>query len=114
MGITLLLGMYLAAGALLSLLAIPLIQGKVARNGLYGFRVPKTLASDSVWFPANRFMGRDLLRCGILLMIGTLLMLLLWRPLGLGLLQVAYTELALIVVLTIAMVFRSFMYLRTL
>jgi SdpI/YfhL protein family len=32
----------------------PLVQGKIGRNGLYGFRTPKTLASDKVWYAVNR------------------------------------------------------------
>jgi hypothetical protein len=32
----------------------PLVQGKIGRNGLYGFRTPKTLASDKAWYAVNR------------------------------------------------------------
>lgn len=39
------------------LLAIPLILRKVPRNGLYGFRTPKTLRNDEIWYEANSFFG---------------------------------------------------------
>lgn len=37
--------------------SIPMILEWVPRNGLYGFRTPRTLASDHVWYPANRVAG---------------------------------------------------------
>lgn len=38
-------------------LSIPMILGKVPPNSAYGFRTPKTLSSDEVWYPANRAAG---------------------------------------------------------
>ena len=57
---------------MLGALAVPLIRGRVPRNGVYGFRVPKTLASDAVWYPANRVHGRCLLVSGAILVVGVL------------------------------------------
>ncbi len=37
--------------------AIPLVLGKVPPNGAYGFRTERTLASQDVWYPANRAAG---------------------------------------------------------
>ena len=34
-----------------------MILGKVPPNGAYGFRTPKTLSSEDVWYPANRAAG---------------------------------------------------------
>jgi hypothetical protein len=31
----------------------PLVQRKIGRNGLYGFRTPRTLASDEAWYAVN-------------------------------------------------------------
>jgi hypothetical protein len=31
----------------------PLVQGKIGRNGFYGFRTAKTLASDKAWYAVN-------------------------------------------------------------
>lgn len=47
-------------------LAIPLLLGRIPRNGLYGFRTPLTLSSDAVWYPANRFAARGLIIWGII------------------------------------------------
>lgn len=38
-------------------LCVPLILGQVPPNSAYGFRTPKTLASQEVWYPANRAAG---------------------------------------------------------
>jgi len=39
------------------LLALPQILGMVPRNNIYGLRTPRTLSSDSVWYPANKTAG---------------------------------------------------------
>ena len=38
-------------------LSIPMILDRVPPNGAYGFRTPKTLESEEVWYPANRAAG---------------------------------------------------------
>jgi hypothetical protein len=57
---------YLLGGSLLvALVAIPMVQGRVPRNPWYGFRVQKTLESDEIWYPANRYAGECLLTAGL-------------------------------------------------
>lgn len=46
-------------------LAIPVILKKVPRNWFYGFRTPKTMSSDEVWYEANRIAGLGLLTVGV-------------------------------------------------
>ena len=43
--------------ALIALLSLPLIFGWIPRQSFYGTRTPKTLSSDDIWYPANRFAG---------------------------------------------------------
>jgi uncharacterized membrane protein len=50
---------------LLVAVAIPMILNMVPRNRFYGFRTPRTLASDEVWYPANRFAGKALTIAGL-------------------------------------------------
>ena len=38
--------LFLVEGALMTMVALPLIYRKIPRNHIYGFRVPKTLKSD--------------------------------------------------------------------
>jgi len=55
-----LVGMFLLEGIVLGAVSLPLVASRIPRNGLYGFRTPKTLASDAVWYEANRYAGRAL------------------------------------------------------
>lgn len=61
----LLCGLFLGGSLLMIAISVPMIQGRVPRNALYGFRTPKTLRSDAVWYPANRFSGRALFQAGV-------------------------------------------------
>ncbi len=47
-------------------LAIPMLLNKVPRNDLYGFRTKRTLSSDEIWYPANRFAAKALICWGML------------------------------------------------
>jgi CheY-like chemotaxis protein len=55
---------FLFAGALLVGLGVPLLRGKVPPNGLYGVRIRATFEDRTVWYEANRMMGRDLVLVG--------------------------------------------------
>ena len=44
--------------ALVALVSVPFILGRVPRNRFFGFRTPRTLASDAVWYPANYTFGK--------------------------------------------------------
>jgi hypothetical protein len=39
--------------ALIVILCVPLLPGKVASNGYYGFRTAKTMSSPEIWYVAN-------------------------------------------------------------
>ena len=54
-------------GLLLLLLGIPLAKGKVRPNRLYGFRTKKTLSDESVWYIANRYAGKFMMKTGLAL-----------------------------------------------
>ena len=51
--------------AMLILLGIPLILRIVPPNYIYGFRIPKTLSDDGVWYAANYVAGWDLVLAGV-------------------------------------------------
>ena len=69
--------MFMAIGLLLAGLSIPLILGKVKPNPFYGFRTPKTMSSEAIWYPANRACGWGLLVGGLVTFMVSLLCLLL-------------------------------------
>lgn len=65
-----------AAGLVMIALGKPLVEGKVGRNKLYGYRIRATLRDDRVWYPVNALSGVWLIWAGFLsLAIGLLLLI---------------------------------------
>ena len=58
-----------ALGVLLMGLGVPLMLRKVGRNSIYGFRTPKTLSDDKIWYEANRYAGMLMLVCGAVIVV---------------------------------------------
>jgi len=52
---------YLVIAAVIAVASIPLIAKAVPPNRLYGFRTPRTLSNERIWYSANRFAGWALL-----------------------------------------------------
>src|SRR5437762_10983648 len=57
-------GAFTFSGAVMCVLAVPLMRRRIKPNGLYGLRVPATFADEWVWYEANARSGRDLLVLG--------------------------------------------------
>jgi uncharacterized membrane protein len=57
---------FLGICVLIIVLSIPLIQKKVKRNGIYGFRLPKSMSNDERWYKSNWFAGWALLISAII------------------------------------------------
>lgn len=57
--------LFLFSGLLLAALSIPMIMGKIPPNGLYGFRVKKTLDNPEIWYPVNAYSGKWLLAASL-------------------------------------------------
>lgn len=55
----------LHAFVLMILLSLPLARGNVKPNKLYGLRTRGTLADERVWYEANSYAGRLMIRGGI-------------------------------------------------
>jgi uncharacterized membrane protein len=72
---------FAAVGLLFIALSIPLIQGRVPPNSAYGFRTAKSLSDPKNWYAINRISGIDLLIAGVLITIGSVVMLLLGQRL---------------------------------
>src|SRR5256885_1442003 len=58
-----------AIAPILILASIPLMLRWVPRNRFFGFRVPATLRSDSVWYDANALCARHMFLFGLALVI---------------------------------------------
>jgi hypothetical protein len=62
------------AGALMILIAGPLIRRKIKPNPWYGFRVRATLENPEIWYEVNEMGGRGLRRAGVGILIAALLL----------------------------------------
>jgi uncharacterized membrane protein len=67
--------LFVVIGALFVALGIPLKNGRVPPNRFYGFRTPRTLTDENVWYPVNRVLGVDMIRGGIAIMAVSLVLL---------------------------------------
>ena len=106
-----LLIMYLVIGALVVLIAIPLIRRMVPPNGFYGFRVPQTLNDPATWYAVNAHLGRRLIWDGVLMIAAAVVC---YRIPGMGKDSYAWTILAVLVVAMGYTVVSSIRYLRSL
>jgi len=59
--------MFLVSGSVLAALSVPLILGSIPPNGLYGFRVRKTMENPEIWYPVNKYGGKWLLAASLCL-----------------------------------------------
>lgn len=62
-------------GLLQIVLSVPMVQRRVKRNHLYGFRTRKTLRDDRTWYAANEYCGKLLIVAGAVQCIGSILLL---------------------------------------
>ena len=57
--------LFTISGLVLAGISVPLILGKIPPNGLYGFRVKKTMENPAIWYPVNVYSGKWLLVAGL-------------------------------------------------
>ena len=103
--------LYVVAGLLSAIIAVPLIKGKVKPNALYGFRVPQTLNDPDVWYAVNAHFGRRLLLTGI---ATTLAAIVLYRVPGLDVDSYAWALLAVYGLFFGVGLVQSWRYMKTL
>ncbi|MCK4902453.1 MAG: SdpI family protein [Thermoplasmatales archaeon] len=103
---------FIIAGTLEIIQAIPLIQEKIKRNKLYGFRTPKTLSSDEIWYKANKYVGKDFVFSGIILVVGSLFLLLFKESISIE--EIVWIELILVFLPLAILLIKGFNYLKSL
>ena len=57
---------FMVSGLVLAAVCVPLILGWIPPNGLYGFRVRKTMEHPEIWYPVNKYGGERMLLAGLL------------------------------------------------
>ena len=60
---------FIISGLALVAVCVPLILGLIPLNGLYGFRVRKTMQHPETWYPVNKYGGARLLMANLLLVV---------------------------------------------
>ena len=63
---------FLISGFVLAILSVPLILGKIPPNGLYGFRVRKTMEHPEIWYPVNQHGGKCLFAASLCLIAASI------------------------------------------
>jgi uncharacterized membrane protein len=64
-----LMATFVISGLVLAAVSVPLILGRIPPNGLYGFRVRKTMEHPEIWYPVNTFGGKWLLLASLVLVL---------------------------------------------
>ena len=67
----------IALGLLLIGISIPLLYGKIGPNWFYGFKTMKTLSDREIWYKANKYMAKDFIKLGSLMILCNLVLLIL-------------------------------------
>ena len=63
---------FIADGLIFVAAGIPLFQRRIGPNRWYGFRVPKTMSDEGIWFDANETMGKDLIISGAVMILAAI------------------------------------------
>lgn len=101
---------FVLTGVLFVVLGIPMATGRVPPNRWYGFRTARTLASERVWYAANRLQGIDLCVAGAVSTVAAILFFVLAKDWSVSLIALANTA-VLTITLTLALL-HGFMSLR--
>jgi len=103
---------FVIAGFMEVILGMPLLLEKIKPNWFYGFRTPKTMSNKEIWYKSNKYLGRDFIIIGIILIVGSLFLL---TPVnGFSIEEIAYIELFLTLIPIIIVLIRGFAYLKKL
>jgi uncharacterized membrane protein len=106
--------LFLLCGVLFIAIAQPLIRRQVKPNPWYGFRTPKTMGNEEIWYAANEYCGKALTAAGgIMALAAVALVPLAFLP-HMGLNAYAYAWLIAFTVSLVWSVIISFRYLEKL
>ncbi len=59
----------LVTGIIIAGVSLPLVFRKIPPNGFYGFRTPRTVSDQNIWYQANWFAGWALLLAALVIEI---------------------------------------------
>jgi hypothetical protein len=103
--------LFVVSGFGLAVLSVPLILGKIPPNGLYGFRVRKTMEHPEIWYPVNQYAGKWFFTAGISIIAAAILLI--FIP-GIALEIYSLAVLAVFVIIFTVAMLASFRFLNSL
>jgi uncharacterized membrane protein len=103
--------LFVAVGLLIVGLSVPLLRRRVKPNRWYGFRTPKTMSSERIWYEANAYAGKMFLRAGTVFIAAAIVLYFVFRTNF-----IAYNITCTVVLLSTVLIhlFLSFRHLRSL
>ena len=104
------IGIFVLMGIVFAVLGLPLKYEKIPPNWFYGFRTPKTLSSEDIWYPVNRVAGIDMVRTGVVLTAAGCILLALRNFIGVE--MAVFILLAVSIGMTLWMLIHGFSVLR--
>ena len=103
---------FILVGVIEILLGLPLLYEKIKPNRFYGFRLPKTVNNEDIWYNINKYTAKDMIISGIVIIIGMLILLLFKSSVSLS--QIVLIGTILIVITLIIFFIRGLNYLKKL
>ena len=103
---------FILVGVIEILLGLPLLYEKIKPNWFYGFRLPKTVNNEDIWYNINKYTAKDMIISGIVIIIGMLILLLFKSSVSLS--QIVLIGTILIVITLIIFFIRGLNYLKKL
>jgi len=97
-------------GFLFLSLSIPLVKEKVPQNSSYGFRTEKTLANEDVWYKANKYMGKELFKAGLVTIAMSVILLVFVKKMSMW--NLFAVESLILAAIIIALILRAISYLK--
>jgi len=81
-------------------LAIPLINGNIEPNNVYGMRIEEAFTSDDAWYKINRYGGWAMVVSSIVMILGNLILFITGKKLN----DLAYTGIFVAILLVCVLV----------
>jgi uncharacterized membrane protein len=94
------------------ILGIPLLFEKIKPNWVYGFRLPNILSNEEIWYKSNKYVGRDFIVAGMIVIIGSLILFAVKSEFSI--LEITWTITLLLILPIIIVLIRGFNYLKKL
>jgi uncharacterized membrane protein len=66
--------LFVATGFLLVGLSLPLVWRWVKPNHFYGFRTPKSMSSERIWYESNAYAGRAMFWAGSVFIVASVVL----------------------------------------